>query len=72
MMFQVPGTEIVEHQARLAGIDWLSIDSDGKESNEIGDLEAGLKTLDIDAIVCGALRSDYQRAELKGCATDLE
>ena len=65
MMFQVPGTEIVEHQARLAGIDWLSIDSNGEESNEIGDLESGLRSLEIDAVVCGALRSDYQKSRIE-------
>ena len=65
MMFQVPGTEIVEHHARLAGIDWLSIDSTGEESNEIGDLESGLRSLEIDAVVCGALRSDYQKSRIE-------
>lgn len=65
MMFQVPGTEIVEHQARLAGIEWLCIETDGNEVTEIGDLEAGLKSLGLDALVTGALRSDYQKSKIE-------
>ena len=65
MMFQVPGTEIVEHQARLAGVQWVPIKTNGEHEVEISHLEYGLKRLDIDALVTGALRSDYQKSRIE-------
>ena len=57
MMFQVPGTEIVQHQAKLANVPWLSIDTDGQEELEMLDLQSQVAKLEIDALVGGALRS---------------
>ncbi len=65
MMFQVPGTEIVQHQAKLANVSWLSIDTEGQEELEITDLENHISELEIDALVCGALRSDYQKSRIE-------
>ena len=65
MMFQVPGTGIVEHQARLAGVEWICLETDGSEDTEIDDLEVGIKSLGIDALVTGALRSDYQKSKIE-------
>ena len=65
MMFQVPGTDIVEYQAKLANVDWISINTEGVEDLEIYDLEEELAKLNIDALVCGALRSDYQKSRIE-------
>ena len=65
MMFQVPGTEIVQHQAKLANVPWLCIDTEGEEEIEVIDLENQLGSLEIDALVCGALRSDYQKSRIE-------
>ena len=72
MMFQVPGTEIVQHQAKLANVPWLCIDTGGVEEIEITDLENQLGSLDIDALVCGALRSDYQKSRIERMCQRLE
>jgi len=72
MMFQVPGTEIVQHQAKLANVPWLCIDTEGEEEIEITDLEDQLGTLEIDALVCGALRSDYQKSRIERMCQRLE
>ena len=64
MMFQVPGTEIVQYQAELAGIQWVPVSSSGDE-NEMNDLARELKKLDVDALVSGALRSDYQKSRIE-------
>ena len=72
MMFQVPGTEIVQHQAKLANVPWLCIDTEGVEEIEITDLENQLGSLDIDALVCGALRSDYQKSRIERMCQRLE
>ena len=64
-MFQIPGTHLVEHQANLANVPWLQVDTKGIQEEEISDLEAALSSLKIDGIVSGALRSDYQKVRLE-------
>jgi len=70
-MFQVPGTHLVEHQAKLAGIPWVEVHSEGRQELEITDLETALSTLDIDGVVSGALRSDYQKSRIERMAERL-
>ena len=64
-MFQIPGTSIVEKQAELAGLDWLSVESEGIKEQEILDLENKLRDLNIDGLVSGAIRSDYQKSRIE-------
>lgn len=71
MMFQIPGVELVEHQAELIDAQWIRVESSGKEEVEIQDLENALKPLNIDGIVAGALRSDYQKSRLERMAQRL-
>jgi len=70
-MFQIPGTHLVEHQANLANVPWLQVDTVGIQEQEISDLEAALSSLKIDGIVSGALRSDYQKVRLERMAERL-
>lgn len=70
-MFQIPGTHLVEHQALLANIPWIKVDTPGVQEEEITDLETALSVLDIDGIVSGALRSDYQKSRLERMAERL-
>ena len=70
-MFQVPGTHLVEHQAKLAGVQWVEVPSKGQQEIEISDLESVLSTLDIDGVVSGALRSDYQKSRIERMAERL-
>ena len=65
MMFQLPGTDLVEYQAKLAGVEWLAVESEGIAEQEVDDLEMRLKELDFDGLVCGALRSDYQKSRIE-------
>jgi ABC transporter with metal-binding/Fe-S-binding domain ATP-binding protein len=65
LMFQIPSTSLVEHQAKLCGIEWISVSTDGIEETEVSDLENALSVLDIDGIVAGAIRSDYQKNRLE-------
>lgn len=64
-MFQVPSTNWVEHQAQFAGLPWVNVPASGSVEDEIGALEAALSGLEIDAIVSGALRSDFQKQRLE-------
>ena len=95
MMFQIPNTSIAGLQAHSMGVPWLPILSDGKQEEEISDLENGINgltnvydaferivfdtkvidfpdnlllqsaNLEIDALVVGALRSDYQKTRIE-------
>ena len=67
-MFQVPSTKWVECQALAAGIDWHSVKAKGTVDEEISSLETVLDSLELDAIVSGALRSDFQKVKLENMA----
>lgn len=64
-MFQVPSTQWVKHQANLADLPWVSVAASGTVEDEIGALEDALSKLEIDALVSGALRSDFQKQRLE-------
>ena len=44
---------------------WLAIDTEGQEELELVDLQSQIAKLEIDALVCGALRSDYQKSRIE-------
>ena len=67
-MFQVPSTQWVEHQAKAAGVEWFCVKASGTVDDEISTLEQTLSKLKIDAIVSGALRSDFQKVKLENMA----
>ena len=67
-MFQVPSTKWVEPQALAADVDWYSVDASGSVADEISSLEAVLEDLNLDGIVSGALRSDFQKVKLENMA----
>ena len=71
-MFQIPGTKLVKHQAKLAGLDWVNVPTSGKTPQDIKDLESALKSRQIDGFVSGALRSDYQKSRLEQMAERLD
>ena len=60
-MFQVPSTEWVQYQAKRAGLPWIRVPASGSVEDEISSLETALSTLNLDGIVSGALRSDFQK-----------
>ena len=66
MMFQLQNTEIAQYQAKSIGVKWINVISQGVEDKEIDELEETIRNLnqDLDAIVVGALRSDYQKTKL--------
>ena len=64
-MFQVPSTNWVERQALLANVPWVNVPASGSVEDEIEALEQALTKLEIDGIVSGALRSDFQKQRLE-------
>lgn len=71
LMFQIPGTSLVEDQAELCGCKWLPVETKGEAEKEVDDLKNALLNLDIDGIVSGALRSDYQKTRLERMSEEL-
>tara|TARA_B100000614_G_scaffold252409_1_gene265040 strand:+ start:1047 stop:1703 length:657 start_codon:yes stop_codon:yes gene_type:complete len=64
-MFQVPSTQWVRKQAELAQVPWVNVATSGTVDDEIHSLEGALSKLNIDAVVSGALRSDFQKQRLE-------
>ena len=71
-MFQIPGTKLVKLQAELSGCEWLPVKTQGEPEKEVEDLKMALSELEIDGIVSGALRSDYQKTRLERMSEELE
>ena len=74
MMFQLQNTEIAQYQAKSIGVKWINVISQGVEDKEIDELEDTIRNLnqDLDAIVVGALRSDYQKTRIERMCERLE
>ena len=68
MMFQLQNTEVTEYQAESIGTRWIQVISSGIENDEIDELENSIRNSignEIDALVVGALRSDYQKTRIE-------
>ncbi|MBV64139.1 MAG: TIGR00289 family protein [Rickettsiales bacterium] len=67
MMFQLQNTEIAKFQAKSIGVKWIEVNSSGIENEEIYELEDEIRKIQgsLDAIVVGALRSDYQKTRIE-------
>ena len=68
MMFQLQNTEVTEYQAKSIGTKWIQVISSGIENDEIDELEKAIRNSignEIDALVVGALRSDYQKTRIE-------
>lgn len=65
-MFQIPATEISALQATAAGIPHHIIEVSGEAEVEVDELLNGLNAIcqNVDGLVSGALRSEYQRRRI--------
>ena len=72
-MFQIPATEVSYLQAESAGLPHHVINVSGEPEQEVLELHDGLLPLtkDVDGLVSGALRSEYQRRRIDGICEDL-
>ncbi len=79
MMFQIPGTEIVKLQSIVTSTKYLELEFSGKEEIEMLELTKQIKKNmvkgsileNIDGIVTGALKSDYQKSKIERMCEDL-
>lgn len=64
-MFHSANLDVVPVIAKVAGIEYVEIVTEGNKEEELKDLEAGLAALDIEGVVAGAVASEYQAARVK-------
>ncbi len=66
-MFQLNGTEVAELQAKAIGCDWRCITVSGEQEVEVKQLEYSLSQMqgEYDALISGALASEYQRRRIE-------
>jgi diphthine-ammonia ligase len=74
-MFHYPALKWTKLQAETIGIPQMTISTNGEKEKELEDLSAGLSNIaklsGIDAIVSGAVASEYQRTRLDNICEEL-
>jgi diphthine-ammonia ligase len=64
-MFHSANLDAVPVMARVAGMEYVEIETHGRKEEELVDLQAGLATLDIEGVIAGAVASEYQAQRVK-------
>ncbi|HVP93716.1 MAG TPA: diphthine--ammonia ligase [Methanoregulaceae archaeon] len=70
-MFHSSNLDVVPVIARLSGLDYVEVLTEGEKEKELEDLALGLSSLDIEGVVVGAINSVYQRDRVLAIAKDL-
>jgi len=71
-MFHVPNIRLTELSSEAIGIPWISKETSGKKEEEVEDLKKVLKILDIDAVACGGIFSNYQKSRFEKICKELK
>ncbi|MBU0586493.1 diphthine--ammonia ligase [Candidatus Micrarchaeota archaeon] len=69
MMFHHPNIELTKMQAEAANIPHILVQTN--KENELADLQKAIKESEADAIVTGAIASDYQRQRIEQIGNNL-
>jgi len=64
-MFHSANLDAVPVIARVAGVEYVEIETHGRKEDELADLQAGLAALDIEGVIAGAVASEYQARRIK-------
>ena len=64
-MFHSANLDAVPIIARVAGMEYVEIETQGNKEEELKDLENGLAALDIEGVIAGAVDSRYQAERVK-------
>ncbi len=70
-MFHIPNIGLTDKLAECMGIPLSKISTKGEEEKELDDLEQLLSGMDIDALITGAIASDYQTSRINRVCYDL-
>lgn len=75
-MFHTPNIDLTEHQAKAIGLPLLTVKTKGEKELELKDLENAIKKAkekyQIEGIVTGALKSEYQATRIQKICDNLE
>jgi len=71
-MFHSANLDAVPVMARVAGMEYVEIETHGRKEEELADLKVGLARLDIDGVIAGAVASEYQAQRVKTITDKLE
>ncbi len=71
MLYHVPDLHVVPLLAEAMGIPLVRERAGAGEGAELEALRRALTTIDVDAVVVGAIASDYQHSRVNGVAHDL-
>ena len=79
MMFQIPCVDIVETQSIVTNTKYIEFEISGDEKSEIEELKKGILEnmhegeilFGIDALISGAIKSDYQKTRIERMCEDL-
>ncbi len=70
-MFHSANLDAVPVIARVAGMEYVEVETQGDKEEELQDLEEGLAALDIEGVIAGAVGSRYQAERIRGIADRL-
>ncbi|MDT8358322.1 MAG: diphthine--ammonia ligase [Methanomicrobiaceae archaeon] len=71
-MFHSANLDAVPVIAKLAGMEYIEIQTHGRKEEELEDLEDGLSGLGIEGVVTGAVASEYQMSRIGAIAERLD
>jgi len=70
-MFHSPNVHLTDLFAEAVGIPLVKADTSGEKEAEVADLKRALAPLSIDAVVSGAIFSQYQKERIDGICKEL-
>ncbi len=70
-MFHVPNIALTEIQAEAIGLPHVSSITSGAREREVSDLKEVLRELNVDAVVSGAVASEYQKRRIDRVCKEL-
>ena len=70
-MFHYPNIHMADLFAEAVGISLLKAETSGVKEAELADLEQALAQLDVDAVVSGAISSEYQKKRIDKICREL-
>lgn len=71
-MWHYPNAKLTEFQAKSLGIPLVSVKTKGEKENEFDELKEAIKKLKVDAIITGAVASNYQRERIEKICAELK
>jgi predicted ATP pyrophosphatase (TIGR00289 family) len=71
-MYHTPNIHLTELSAEAIGMPLISKETPGIKEKEVEDLKDVLKILDIDAVACGGISSNYQKTRIEKVCKELK